>query len=279
MRIRTIAFFLTALFCLGLSACQEILFAHKAKGRNPVELVGEYYLSANEGAKDEFQGLAEFKHLGNSQYSFWLEGEEVFQGEIVAHGKDYFVNWPDSNREGYWHISTFRLVGDSAYNLGTALDEPSFQEDGIEVEKYFKRYELAVNEEDDEDSTYTVKNRRREVYKAFAALNDQAVAEGEGVLLQRLFETEVEEAGPAERLVPSLRIGPNPFVDQLHIQLPEVSRSRLTLLSIDGKALQHAHFEDLTYDWSLSNLASGIYILRWEDLNTGKSESFRVVRQ
>ncbi|MFK7925654.1 MAG: T9SS type A sorting domain-containing protein [Bacteroidia bacterium] len=279
MRIRTIAFFLTALFCLGLTACQEILFAKKAKGRNPLELVGDYYFHANEGASNEVHGLAQIIHLGNSQYSFSIEGEEVFEVEIVARGNDYFVNRPDTSREGYWHISTFRLVGDSAYNLGSALAEPGFQEDAIEVEKYFKRYELEVNAEDDEDSTYIVNNRRREIYKAFAALNDEAVVEGDGVVLQKLFETELEETGPAERLGPSLRIGPNPFVDQLHIQLPEASRSRLTLLSIDGKILQHAQFEDLTYDWSLSNLASGIYILRWEDLNTGKSESFRVVRQ
>ena len=68
MRIRTIAILLTGLFCLGLTACQEILFAKKAKGRNPLELVGDYYFSMQEGTKDEASGLLEFKHIGNSQY-------------------------------------------------------------------------------------------------------------------------------------------------------------------------------------------------------------------
>ncbi|MEM6346025.1 MAG: T9SS type A sorting domain-containing protein [Bacteroidota bacterium] len=280
MRIRTIAILFTGLLCLGLTACQEILFAKKAKGRNPLELVGEYYFSMQEGTKDEANGLLEFKHLGNSQYELWLENKVIFTGEIVAHGDDYLINWPDSNRAGYWHISSFRLQEDSAYNLLSAFLDPGQQQNAIEVEKYFKRYELVEQEEGDVDSTYFVKNRRREVYKAFEALNDQAIAEGEGIYLQKLHSPDpLEEAGPAERLNPILQIGPNPFIDHINLTLAEARSSRITLLSIDGKTLQQTQFEGNTFDWRLNDLASGIYILRWEDLNSEKSESFRIVKQ
>ncbi|MEL7532444.1 MAG: T9SS type A sorting domain-containing protein [Bacteroidota bacterium] len=278
MRIRTIAFFFTALFCLGLTACLEVFFAKKAKGRNPIELAGDYYIHAYADTRNEVHGLLEFEHLGNSNYRISLEGEKIFEGEIVARGQDYFVNHADSSREGYWHIGSFRLLGDSAYNLVSAIAEVAYQEEALEVEKYFKHYELTVDEE--EDSTYVVKNRRREVYKAYAALNDAAIAEGAGVYLQKLSSPEpVVEAGPAERLSPSLQIGPNPFVDHINLSLPTAVQSRLTLFSIDGQSLQQTQFEGNTYDWSLPNLAAGIYILRWENLANGQSESFRIVKQ
>ncbi len=266
-------------FCFGLIACTEIFFSHKATGRIPDELAGNYYLEyeEKEGQRESLFFSIEQIRAGVFEFQLPAEGdsaEEPMQLEIVARGNDYFINWPDEDYEDKWHITSFRLIGDSAYNFMEAMVWTDY--DDFEVERYFKHFEKEIVEED--HTRYFVDNRRRETLKAFRAYNDKAVAEGRVSFLQKI-ETVPAVGAPPSSSYGQLQVGPNPFRDQLKVYLPPQASGRLTILDIQGKVLRTREITTATLTWPLLNLSPGIYFLQWKNTQNGDIQTVRIIRE
>ena len=83
-----------------------------------------------------------------------------------------------------------------------------------------------------------------------------------------------------QQLESELDIYPNPFTDHINISLPEIGRGKLHLRLTDelGRmVLQSEYLLDAQTEinWSLPNLATGVYLVHALLLHEGKIERFR----
>jgi methionine-rich copper-binding protein CopC len=276
--MRNFLLFTAVALCCALPACTEVIFTHKAKGRIPTEFAGEYYLEIpNEDGTVE-SAFVTVKHLEDAMFAFVppdAKEEDTMVIDLVARGNDYFINWPDDSLKDHWRITSFRIIGDSAYNFLEALSESAGFEE-FEVEELFRRYEKEVISED--HTRYIVDNRRRETIKAFRAHNDKAVQAHKSILFKKVEPAQKIEALPDQlNATNELRVGPNPFQEAMSVQLPAGKTGDLRLLDINGKKIRESLNQNQNLSWNLKELSSGVYFLQWE---SGKDiQTIKVIKE
>ena len=275
------------IFCILILGCDDpivLKFKNQPKGANPKELIGEFTVLWEEDSVIQ-EGFFTFSYLGKRQYLLTDPDQDtVFQGRIVRKKQDYFLS-NELKEGGHYDITSFRLVGDSAYNFWDAIYWGN-KEQAIIDGGFFKKYEKVVQ---DEREIYYIDNKAKETHKAFAAMNDQAM-KSPGLFFKKVeviaedgkeIEIEEESAIADENIEEALRLDiyPNPFAERLTLEMNQMTEGKAELFLLSGQMVASETFRTTQFDWQLPELAAGVYVLRVSDAHGELLKTDKVIKR
>ncbi|OFX22054.1 MAG: hypothetical protein A2041_02165 [Bacteroidetes bacterium GWA2_31_9b] len=80
-----------------------------------------------------------------------------------------------------------------------------------------------------------------------------------------------------------VNIYPNPAVEYINIQIenPEIKKVKIELFSMEGKLISNEEFENTGtfFELNLSNHSSSQLILKLTDLNSGKANTYKIIKR
>ncbi|MCI4668149.1 MAG: T9SS type A sorting domain-containing protein [Bacteroidia bacterium] len=292
-------FVLIALSAIFLSSCGDlVLFKQKIEGRNPNSLEGKYIVEFDVEGEQKYDTL-EFRQVLPYQfiiYSSLVKDDsenyedghpykrgEIYNGEIHQKGSDYFIQKKDEET-GKWEIGAFRIKNGLAYHLLETLYYQEYNESLVNAVKNGKFKVILESEREIEETTDTDKTKK--VYEV-AASPRKVIRIWRSILRKsdRFPIRKLDESKAGEGTKPEIKISdvstvyPNPTSGKIHISLEEDKYWQAELYDLTGKKLIGANFSGKFYDWDLSEMPSGTYILKLGSNYERSHKTFKIVKK
>jgi hypothetical protein len=193
------------------------------------------------------------RRIRKNTYVITSETDTLFQGDIAKKKGMYFLSRKEPN--GYWSIGAFRIKGDSVYNFHDAI---TASHPGM---RWFSKF---TKKESKEYIIYTIDNSSQETVQAFAEVVE---LETKGEYFEKIKSAERErntERGIEQDEAPrnaSFSAYPNPFTQVITVRQEKYSEWQLRMINASGQIMKEASFTGTAFEWDLSSLPHGTYIL------------------
>ncbi|MCH8904240.1 MAG: T9SS type A sorting domain-containing protein [Bacteroidetes bacterium] len=269
--------FLFAVFLFGACDSNIYRFDNKVKGRNPLDLIGDYVLITHDG-DTVLRDTISISRIYKSNYLIERNGQDtLYLGEIRKKKGMYFLNQYDPGDQ-HWDINAFKIANDSIYNFYSAIwgYHVSLIDSG-----YFKKYEKTTKED---ITTYFIHNEKKETLKAFAIIINDA----KGIRFEPLYlngdtlreSINLSDFGMISRQQTELKfkLYPNPFSDVITIEQLGENEINLRIMDLSGQILKEANFSSSSIKLNLSQLPAGIYIAEISYGRNAASTAVKIVK-
>ena len=270
--------FLVTLGCDGEFGENRIDFEQKIKGRtiNLSNKVGDLFQIIRDN--DTISYSLAFDKSNNYNYLIKDKTDTIFFGTVTKRNELFLLNRPLKN--GKFAIHALKFTDTTVTGLETEWVQSVIINNQIEKGNY-------TNFITDTTDVNTLKVERKEGKEMFRFAIDQL--EPEKLITDKINETldslkfdsasskQIELNSKIKKLIK--KVYPNPFIDNLVIELNENSDYKLNLFDSNGKLLKTQETKTDFIIMELVNLTAGYYILKVENLTTKELDEIKVIKQ
>lgn len=269
------------LLIITIVSCSEmdkprLVFDEPVKGRtiNLSSKIGESFEVLRNN--DTISYSLSFDKVTKYNYLVRSDTDTVFIGTVTKRNELFLLNRPLQNGKFAIHALKFT---DSTI---TGLETESYQ-------SYILNQEIINNNSKelitDTTNTTTINVDKREGKSLFRMVienlepekritNNYTIKEVENHILE-----EEKEAHSIEKIKLVKKVFPNPFIDNITVELMETSSYLFKIMDANGKHIKSYKENNNSVNISLLNLLPGVYMLYVTSFKTGDQEVIRIIKK